>query len=59
MEDYKLSDFLSHARIECGVATVSQLSLAVTKSEINYKENGFIWVHSFSDFSPCLLDPFP
>lgn len=59
MEDYKLLDFLSHVRIECRVANVSQLSLAATDPEINYKEKGFIWVHSFSDFSPCLLDPIP
>lgn len=59
MEDSKLSDFLSHARIECRLATVSHLSLAVTEPEINYKEKGFIWGHSFSDFSPCLLDPIP
>lgn len=42
MEDYKLLDFLSHVRIECRVANVSQLSLAATDPEINYKEKGFI-----------------
>lgn len=38
MEDYKLPDCLPSVKIECRVASVTQLSLAITKPEINYKE---------------------
>lgn len=40
MEDSKLPDFLSHSRIECRIATVSHLSLAVTEPEITIKKRG-------------------